>query len=296
VESGWEQERRASFWLAPHAYSARCARHGVLRDVRHNRGVAVRSADSLAGWLGGWPAPDGGQRDGPPSALASRHEQSLRVTERRVGDPVTAPQIEEPTRTRLEFDFAERPAPRVRDLVRLARAWAAACASLVRCSLHAEIERVRDGGTGRERPGEPVDGERARARGRPFVHLRPCSTVHAGASLLDSLTLLRFLAGDDLHPLWILGVRTTPFPAHCRLQRGPVRFNDLPDRVRQDAPILQVEACSSAIEPRLTTALPHGPCSDRFSRRTVRRARCIAVRDSRYAAQAVSCAAAPSAG
>ena len=148
MDSGMEEESPAPYSLALHVHWARCDRHVVLMDVRCNRDVALQSAESLASWVGGWPALAGGHRDRPPSVLASLLEQGLRVTDRRAGHPATPQRSEEPARALLEFDFDERP-------------------------LLAVIERVRSRRVGREMRGGPVDWERARSLVRVFVHLPP---------------------------------------------------------------------------------------------------------------------------
>jgi hypothetical protein len=58
--------------------------------------------------------------------------------------------------------------------------------------------------------------------------------------LLRSFLLLRQLraAGEDA--LWVFGVRTWPFAAHCWLQAGEVVLDDDWERVRGYAPILTV--------------------------------------------------------
>ena len=93
MDSGMEEESPAPYSLALHVHWARCDRHVVLMDVRCNRDVALQSAESLASWVGGWPALAGGHRDRPPSVLASLLEQGLRVTDRRAGHPATPQRI-----------------------------------------------------------------------------------------------------------------------------------------------------------------------------------------------------------
>ncbi len=231
---------RAPYWLAPHVHLSLCDGHVVLMDVRHNRYVAVQPAEGLADWVGGWPVLAGGHRERPPTVLVRLLEQGLLVADRSAGHPATPQQNEAPARTLLEFDFDERPAPDGRDLVRMARAWLWARAMLTFRPMHAVIESVRSRGTDHAAPESPLDWERARSLVRVFVHLRPLFYSARGACLLDSLAMLRFLRAYELHPRWVFGVRTAPFHAHCWLQHGPVLFNDLPDRVRQYAPILRV--------------------------------------------------------
>ena len=82
--------------------------------------------------------------------------------------------------------------------------------------------------------------DRARSVVRTFVHLRPLFYAARGSCLLGSLTLLQFLACYAMHSPWVFGVRTAPFHAPCWLQLGPVLLINLPERVRQYAPIVQI--------------------------------------------------------
>lgn len=58
--------------------------------------------------------------------------------------------------------------------------------------------------------------------------------------LLRSFMLLRLLRRTGHDALWVFGVRTWPFHAHCWLQCEGVVLDDQPDRVAAFAPILVV--------------------------------------------------------
>lgn len=62
----------------------------------------------------------------------------------------------------------------------------------------------------------------------------------SGKCLLRSFMLRRLLLRAGHEPLWIFGVQTWPFAAHCWLQIGDVVLDDHPDRVAPYAPILVV--------------------------------------------------------
>lgn len=56
--------------------------------------------------------------------------------------------------------------------------------------------------------------------------------------LLRAFMLLRFLQRRGLDALWVFGVRTWPFHAHCWLQCEDMVLDDQPDRIRAFTPIL----------------------------------------------------------
>lgn len=233
-----ESRRPAPYWLARHVHLGLCDRHAVLMDVRRNCYVAVQPVDALAGWVAGWPGSEAGttgRRADPPVVLARLLEHGALVREAADGHPATAVQALEPERTLLEFDFDRPPAPKPSDVWRMACAWAMARLALKCMPMHVVLARVRA-----RRMSTAIDWPQARLLVRTFWHLRPLFYTARDACLLDSLTLINFLAFQGLYPRWMFGVRTAPFRAHCWVQSDTVLFNDLPDRVRQFTPILEV--------------------------------------------------------
>jgi hypothetical protein len=73
-----------------------------------------------------------------------------------------------------------------------------------------------------------------------FVHMRPLFCTARDACLLDSVTLMHFLARYGVFPTWVFGVRTEPFYAHCWVQQGDYVFNDTPDFINGFSSILVV--------------------------------------------------------
>ena len=238
MDGGREPRSPAPCWLAPHMHSALCARHGVLMDVRGNRDVAVQSAGSLAGWVGGrrWPGDIG----------TDRQACSLRCTSKACWSPIGAPTTR-PRGSRARSRSARSwsaistggrrragatlrvwhgPGPR--------RAAHSRCVPCPRCSSGC-ARAVRAA-----RPDGPVDRDRARWLVRNFTHLRPIFYGARRACPLDSLTLLQVLAGFGLYPWWAFGVRTSPFHVYCWPPPGPVLFNDLPERARRYSPIVRI--------------------------------------------------------
>ena len=238
METGSAASGEGPYWLAAHVYVGLCERHAVLMDLRRDRYHAVQPAAALAGWVHGWPVP-GGRAQRPSLILERLLVQGLLVADARLGRPATPPQRREPARTLLEFDFNTRPAVSPRAVGYLARAWTAARLSLQLFAMRTVVERVRARRAERRAAAPPIDWARAHALVMSFTHLRPLFYTVRGACLLDSLTLLHFLALHGVYPEWVFGVRTAPFHAHCWVQQEDVLYNELPDRVRQYTPILR---------------------------------------------------------
>lgn len=58
------------------------------------------------------------------------------------------------------------------------------------------------------------------------------------ACLYRSFMLLQFLGELGREAVWVFGVRTRPFEAHCWIQAGPLVLNDSAEHVLSYAPIL----------------------------------------------------------
>ncbi|MHB1542302.1 MAG: lasso peptide biosynthesis B2 protein [Steroidobacteraceae bacterium] len=239
METGSDPGNDGPYWLAAHVYFGLCARHAVLMDLQHDRYHAVQPAEALAGWVHGWPLP--GERTAPAPPIVRRLlAQGLLVRDARRGRMAVAVSAREPTRTLLEFDFANRPTAGARAAADLARAWAAARLWLALFSMQTVLGRVGARGAARGACRGAWDWDRAHELVMRFVHLRPLFYTAREACLLDSLTLLNFLALHDVYPQWVFGVRTAPFHAHCWVQQEDVLYNDMPERVRQYTPILRI--------------------------------------------------------
>lgn len=92
---------------------------------------------------------------------------------------------------------------------------------------------------GRPRPAAPDFGpdlQTAVARLHAWAPYAPVPTK----CLLRSFMLLRMLRRRELDALWVFGVRTWPFHAHCWLQAGEVVLDDWAERTWAYAPILAV--------------------------------------------------------
>jgi hypothetical protein len=85
----------------------------------------------------------------------------------------------------------------------------------------------------------PSEINRVKLLVRCFQWLRPIFP-RKYLCLFDSLALLEFLRLNNLFPLWVFGVRSEPFAAHCWVQLGNVVLNDSLAEVTQYVPIMVI--------------------------------------------------------
>jgi len=85
----------------------------------------------------------------------------------------------------------------------------------------------------------PVDVNKARELTATFQTLRSLFPRDY-LCLFDSLALLEFLAGFDVYPTWVFGVRLEPWGAHCWVQQGQFIFNEGVEEAASYTPIMTV--------------------------------------------------------
>jgi Transglutaminase-like superfamily len=242
----------ASYFLSPHVHLCVAGRQVVLLDLEHDKYLALAHAHPVGRWVRGWPVPPPGMTsplnpaDSQPAAsgpedglLAKMISQGLLVTDPAVGKEAAPVIAEQPRVTLVEDDLNDRPRTSFAQLRHLLIAYTAARWSLK----HRPIRKVVQAATTRKShapSASALDVGRVRALVAAFLHLRPLFFTVRNACLLDSLTLVNFLAGYGFFPQWIFGVETDPFYAHCWVQQGEFVFNDTPDYVRRFSPILVV--------------------------------------------------------
>jgi hypothetical protein len=236
------------YLLAPHVYPCVSGQHVVLMDLERDKYVAVVPAHRLAAWVRGWPVgaveathlPH--DTDAPVDALVSQMlAHGMLVSDPHVGKPAIPVAAARAASSLVEFDLYTRPRAGTALLWRFGRSCVQAQLSLKLRPIQSIVEAVRERQARRlARGAREVDPVRLRALLTAFMRLRPLFYTLRNACLLDSLTLVHFLAAEGIQPEWVFGVKTEPFDAHCWVQHGDVVLNDAPDRVRQYAPILVV--------------------------------------------------------
>jgi hypothetical protein len=237
----------ASYFLSPHVHVCVAGKQVVLLDLERDKYLSLAHAHPVGRWVRGWPVPsDSAATDASATAAAQESSLLAKMISQGllVADPVkgkeAAPVVTpRPREALVEYDFDVRPRTNAAQLWTLLRAHAAAKWSL----RHRPIRAVVEGAQLRKRraqAGLAVDISAVRSVVAAFLYLRPWFYTARDACLLDSLTLVNFLARYGIFPEWVFGVKTDPFFAHCWVQQGDCIFNDTPDYVRGFSPILVV--------------------------------------------------------
>lgn len=214
-------------------------------DLERDKYVAV-SGCRLASWVRGWPigtlptADPLQGADADADALVSQMlAHGMLVSDPHVGKPAIPVATTRASRG-LDFDLDIRPETGGALLWRFGRSCLRARTSLKLRPIQSIVEAVRDRKARHAHASPQADPVRLRTLVGAFVRLRPLFYTLRAACLLDSLTLVHFLAAEGIHPDWVFGVKTEPFDAHCWVQQGEAVLNDAPDRVQQYSPILVV--------------------------------------------------------
>jgi len=243
--------RETRFALAPHVFACVDDSHVVLLDLKRDEYYALDLSVTrgLATVVPGWP--DGGLAARRPGGIDHVRQavagdpilvaESLLLHGLLVKPPSAGKRMHPPHVLRAEDDLQTEAVGVTRvgffDLAQVARA-ALVAALLLRCYPLERIVRRILSRKRRSTATRPEHVRLARLIGR-FERLRPLFFFPARERcLLDSLALLEFLAGHDIHPDWVFGVRTRPFAAHCWVQFGHSVCNDSVERVCRFTPIL----------------------------------------------------------
>lgn len=238
------------YLLAPHVYACVSGQHVVLMDLERDKYVAVAPAHRLAAWVLGWPvgsmhasdsSHDADADAGADALVAQMLAHGMLVSDPHIGKPAVPVSAARPARSLVEFDLDTRPPSGGSLLWRFGASYLQAKLALKLRPIQTIVEGVRDRKARRSaRAAREVDPVRLRELVSAFTRLRPLFYTLRSACLLDSLTMVRFLDAEGIHPAWVFGVKTEPFDAHCWVQHGETVLNDAPDRVRQYSPILVV--------------------------------------------------------
>lgn len=246
----------SQYLLAPHVHLCVTDDHVVLLDLKRDKYVGVGRAQmgALQACVKGWPALQGAAAPAvrgpaaPAQSLPSKLLQSGMLTtdlaRGKAASPISLPRPEssliEPAPDGRADLFDARPAIGSERTFNFIRACTAARMSLRFRSIAAVVARATARKAQRIGSSRNLDLAAARAHVAAFVHLRPLLFTAKDACLFDSLAMVRFLSHYGEFPMWVFGVQTGPFAAHCWVQHQGVVFNDTPDHVRRYTPILAV--------------------------------------------------------
>ncbi|HEV6967949.1 lasso peptide biosynthesis B2 protein [Roseateles sp.] len=217
----------------------------VLLDLERGRyiGVGGPLVCALSRAVGGWPArPSTGLPSAPDSEVERRvddlRRQGLLAS---AATPASAnATCMLPDASVYDASASISSALQWRRIANLARSSFIASGWLKHRSLATITQTVASMRPLRHRDDDRLPAEALRDAARWYLRTRPLVMSSRDECLHDSLTLLRFLAAEQLHPQWVIGVRMRPFAAHSWVQAGTLVLNDMHEHVRGFTPILVV--------------------------------------------------------
>lgn len=210
----------------------------MLLDVNADRYLALESAEAakVSPFIRGWPlladcntAPDA-------TLLGELVHRSLLTRDEGAGRDASPVAIQRPS-----TDFPLRhslPSLRTSEVLGAVAAIVRA-ATLMRFVPLSRIVRRVSRRRNRFAGAEPAI-EEARRLADVFDCVRPFLFSARDACLVECFSLLEFLASHGIYPLWVFGVRTKPFAAHCWLQHESSVLNDCVERTGSFTPIMTV--------------------------------------------------------
>ena len=239
----------ASYFLSPHVHVCVAGKQVIFLDLERDKYLAVARAHPIGRWVRGWPqtspvaaVPERAPAQGPGpenGLLAQMISQGLLVTDPVLGKEVAPVEADKAKVALVEYDLHVRPRATPRQLWNFCAAFVVARWSLK----HRPIKEIVQAARLRKKRAArapAVDVAMLRELVTAFVHMRPLFYTARDACLLDSVTLMHFLARYGVFPTWVFGVRTEPFYAHCWVQQGDYVFNDTPDFINGFSSILVV--------------------------------------------------------
>ncbi|MBL8271814.1 MAG: lasso peptide biosynthesis B2 protein [Steroidobacter sp.] len=233
------------YLLSNHVH-VRQTRDGViLLDLRRDQYLSL-NLDQVAalrhrvsGWTEATPSDTDAANSQDPSAsrlIVELTRRGILTTSALNGKPVTEAQLQ-PTEASLCDQRLPLPAQRLRYAAALILACVRTSATLRLRSLGAAIAGVE-----RRKKSATVVNDPARLREAMSVYcwLRPFLYTQKEKCLFDSLTLVNYLASQNLYPQLVFGVRGRPFLAHAWVQDDTCALNYTADYVKTYAPILVI--------------------------------------------------------
>jgi hypothetical protein len=204
-------------------------------------GLGYSEAESLVALVGGWPALQG------QHAVETEQVDGLAVAETlmRAGLLTTSESAEHSSNARVESPSAElefeqrvgdRPRVTILHLLAFVKALLIVWWYLHRRPLKATLRRL----SLRASNAQSADSRHVKQLTNTFLHLQSLLVTRDGACLFDSLCLMEFLASFRVVPTIIIGVRTSPFEAHCWVQDESIVLNDTVAKVQEFRPILAI--------------------------------------------------------
>lgn len=240
-----------AYWLPSHVRACSTATGTVLLDLRRNRyfGVGQKETTVLRSLAGNWDSPAttsaGFASDARPLPLPD----AVRIADKLVeagllSNDAPEPAVFTPTQvdlhsllTSVGHEIDRRSSIRWRHIAAFLRACMWARRSVRSRTLYLVAEDI---GRQKKASGTPFDADRAVELVTIFRRLRPHTFAARDQCLFHALALIRFLASYDVHPTWVIGVRTKPWAAHSWVQHGTLLLDSNPEEVCEYTPILAI--------------------------------------------------------
>jgi hypothetical protein len=236
--------KQPRFQLASHVYLCQLTGSAVLLDLKRDRywGIEAAEFEALLPYMQGQVSlamSTTGTIATEPDLLATLLAEGMLVDELQVGNPLCSPAVMRPRNALIEGYEEPTANPGLMDVVRFIFAAITVRISLKLHPLHRTIEAAR---IHLEGPGEnsSSDLDAMRMRVAVYRRLRLFLFTAENACLFDSLVLARFLRLHGFFPRLVLGVKASPFAAHCWLQQKDTVINDTPEIVRNYTPIMAI--------------------------------------------------------
>lgn len=240
----------ASLYLAPHVRACSTGGHVVLLDLKRNQYLGINFSEALPLYkvVKDWPAlyVSHGEDEShvPDAELLEEMRQAGLLTEAPASLSSVSPGDVPPAERALLIGYEEILADiDWRDAMRFCRATLQAKYLLRSRTLEAAVNRVSQRRARISRGSQvlgDVEWSNLQRLYCSYIRLRTFLFTASNECLFDSLVLGEFLALYGVYPVWIFGVATNPFAAHCWLQLGQTVINDTPDNVRYYTPIMSV--------------------------------------------------------
>lgn len=206
--------------LADGVYMAACDEDVVVLDTRSDLYSCLPEAAPHLAIKDGW-------IEGPEALVEDLSAAGF------VAEAAASPRRAIPRRPSSTLSLPDRPTTLFEDVIFWRAAAAAWCSGPGRRPLHALLADAA-------RPScDTPDMQKIAGLTAVFVRRLPWDP-RQGACLYRAWLLRRLLRSVGQDAVWVFGVKTWPFAAHCWLQVDDVVLDDDPDRIGHYSPILAV--------------------------------------------------------
>jgi hypothetical protein len=239
------------YWLPSHVRACSTATGTVLLDLRRNRyfGVGHKETIVLRSLAGNWDSPATTSASFASDAEPPPLQDAVRIADKLVESGLLSNSAPEPAAftptevdlhsllTSVGHEIDRKSSIRWRHILAFLRACTWARRAVRSRTLYLVAEDI---GRQKNAAGAPFDADRAIELVGVFRRLRPHTFAARDQCLFHALSLVRFMASYNVHPTWVIGVRTKPWAAHSWVQHGTLLLDSNPEEVCEYTPILAI--------------------------------------------------------